>query len=79
MSNTWSAQLIRAAKRRATVTLIDGKRGTLVFAPNPNRTSQRTRPPRHGDPTKCGVRLSDATPDWIAAVPSTDIIGIDPD
>lgn len=73
----WNTQLIKAAQRRATVTLRDGKKGVLVYAPNPQRKPNTAKRPRHGDVTKCGVRLSDATPDWIAPVDPKDIIEIE--
>lgn len=75
---SWDQQLRRAAARRATVTLVDGQRGTIVYAPHPAKDYTGKKRPRHGDPTKCGVRLSTTHPDWIAAVAPTEIIGIDP-
>jgi len=77
VNDEWGKTLVKAAARRATITTIDGKQGVLVFAPNPNRT--RTKKPRHGDPTKCGVSFSRVHPHWIVGIDPTEIIGIDPE
>jgi hypothetical protein len=77
MGNHWNAKLIRAARRRATVVLWNGKRGVIVYAPKRGLTDPTPKHPRHGDPTKCGVRLHDKNRDWIASVDPKDIIAIE--
>lgn len=65
--------LRRAARDRCRVTLVDGQGGTLVYAPG-DRGGKR--PPRHGDPHQCGVRLDGHHRDRITPVPVTDIIEV---
>lgn len=75
---TWDKALMLAARQRATVVLRDGQRGVIVYAPHTTDPKPGKRPPRHGDPTKCGVRLDPDNPSFIAAVDPTEIIEIEP-
>lgn len=68
--------LVAAAKARATVTLLDGRTGVIVYAPPANPNPRKTVRCRHGDPTMCGVRFPNEHRDTIRPVAVADIIGI---
>jgi hypothetical protein len=61
----WNS-LISAAAHRRRVRLMDGREGTLVYAPNGRTTG---RPVRHGDRTQCGVQLDGGKRGHITSVP----------
>ena len=67
--------LIAAARQRATVRLVDGRSGVIVYAPAEQINPHPLRkPPRHGDWSKCGVRFDGEHRDTVRAVSVCDIV-----